>query len=106
MLSPQDLIRASLTTGKQVWENDSIQPASTGIPPTIAGDNAYFIDLAGNIDSLDLKTGQINGRFKIQEGFDPKWKTATAMSISNGVIYLGSMNGNVYAIQGGASANV
>ncbi|MHB9053772.1 MAG: outer membrane protein assembly factor BamB family protein [Thermoleophilia bacterium] len=95
-----------LTTGKQVWENDSIRPASTGIPPAIAGNCVYFIDLAGNIDSLDSRTGQINGRFKIQDGFDPKWKTATIMSISNGVIYLGSMNGNVYAIQGGSSANV
>lgn len=87
-------------TGQKKWENTSIQPASTGIPPSIAGNSVYFIDLQANIDVLDVQSGELKGRHKFQDDFEQYWMTPTTMALANGVIYVGSMDGNLYAIEG------
>ncbi len=88
-----------ILTGKQKWENNSTA-SGTGIPPVFAGGSVYFIDSQANIDAFDLQTGELKGRFKFQADFSPYWAVPTSMTIANGVIYLGSMDGNIYAIQG------
>jgi outer membrane protein assembly factor BamB len=47
-----------------------------------------------------VSNGELKWSCKFQNGFNPDWKTATTMTIANGVIYFGSMEGNLYAIEG------
>ncbi len=88
-----------LHTGRVIWENSSLG-GSTGIPPLIAGSSVYFIDKQAELDTLDLRAGQVKSRFDFQDKFSTKdyWMTDTTMTISDGTIYVASANGHLYAI--------
>lgn len=87
-------------TGKKKWENTTLKTGTAGEPPSIAGNSVYFVDQQAYIDQLDVQSGEVKGRFKLQDKFEPYWKTTTTMAIADGVIYLASMDGILYAIEG------
>ncbi len=82
------LFALEATTGELKWR----KKLGKGAPvPTIAGDSVYVMD-AGEVYSFDLLSGTENWKVKIsQEGvFSP--------AIYDGIIYLGSPDGNMYAL--------
>ena len=87
-------------TGKKKWENKTGINNGAATSPSIAGDEVYFADLQGNVDALDLYNGQMHWKFKYQNDLN---KIPTSLTITDGVIYLGSTEGT-YAIGGGSSA--
>ncbi|MHB8859305.1 MAG: outer membrane protein assembly factor BamB family protein [Thermoleophilia bacterium] len=92
-------------SGEKKWEFKPVMssgaPGATATPPTISGNSVYFADLRGNIVSLDVKDGSVKWKYKYQKDL---MQAPTPLTISDGVIYLGSMDGNLYAIEGGSSA--
>lgn len=88
-------------SGQKKWENPTLG-RGTGIPPSIVENSVYFVDSQAYIDQIDTQSGEVRGRYKLQDKFEPYWNTATTLAIANGVIYVGSMDGNLYAIEGGS----
>lgn len=89
-----------MNTGEEKWQKLSYSTGCTGIPPSIAGNSVYFIDTAANIRAFAIDNGDSRGVYGFQESFKPAWATPTPIVIANGVIYVGSLNGNLYAIEG------
>lgn len=101
-------------TGKEKWNFKSRMPIASS--PAIGAGALYFVSSAGSLASLDLKTGQPKWVFatEYERKFEAKnlhgypsaaqtipdawdiWISSPA--VSNGKVYFGSGDGNVYAV--------
>ena len=80
-------------TGTQKWSYKLMSTAS-GSPIVGPNDDVYFVDLRGNLYSVD-KSGKENWVFKINGNI----KVSPALSPDNKVIYVATVDGTLQAIQ-------
>jgi outer membrane protein assembly factor BamB/tRNA A-37 threonylcarbamoyl transferase component Bud32 len=80
----------NLMSGNAVWKFDSGSPVRT--TPFISNDKLYFGNEYGDFLCLDFR-GNIRWRFRAKRGI-----TGSAI-VFNGVVYFGSLDGMVYAME-------
>lgn len=89
-------------TGEKKWE---FKPFKNGpvTPASVAGNTVYYADVRGDIVALDAENGTMKWKYQFQK--DPlQSPPPTSLTIADGVIYFGTMDGYLYAIEGGSSA--
>ena len=91
-----EVISVSQMDGRVNW---TFAPGSRGFraPPAIVGDMVYVADKEGSFYALDAVTGQEIWRLQLDSwvDYDP--------AITDGVIYIGTMAGSVYALGDGGT---
>ena len=91
-----EVISVSQMDGRVNW---TFAPGSRGFraPPAIVGDMVYVADKEGSFYALDAVTGQEIWRLQLDGwvDYDP--------AITDGVIYIGTMAGSVYALGDGGT---
>lgn len=102
------------STGKEKWKFETGAPVSSS--PAVTGGTVYFTGWDGNVYALDEETGKVKWKFKMQyerkfqgkhlHGQEPAQQTipdtwdffSSSPAVENGVAYVGSGDGNVYAL--------
>ncbi|HJQ76179.1 MAG TPA: PQQ-binding-like beta-propeller repeat protein [Acidimicrobiia bacterium] len=89
------LYAKDLVTNTDIWPASTVNPdRPISAPPVVAGDTVYFASEDGVVHAVDATTGE------------PRWEWHTGLhvrgapAIVDGVVFIGSGDGNVYAVGG------
>ena len=101
-------------TGQEIWKFKSRMPIASS--PAVAGPTLYFVSSTGALAAIDVKTGQPKWVFAAEyekkfearnlHGYPPVAQTIpdawdifmSSPAVANGMVYFGSGDGNVYAV--------
>jgi eukaryotic-like serine/threonine-protein kinase len=99
--SAGDVYALNAASGAELWSFD----AGNGIASSIAVANGVvYIDTSGPngvVDALSAATGQLLWSFTTSGGFD-----SSSPTVANGVVYVGSTDDNVYALNSATGAEL
>jgi outer membrane protein assembly factor BamB len=80
-------------TGEEIWREKSV--GETSEPPVVA-DGAVYFTLGSSLYMLDIQSGQEQGKLRIDSwGLSPP-------AVQDGTIYVGSRDGDLYAVDADA----
>ncbi len=90
-------------SGRQRWQFAADNVIASA--PTVLNDVVYVgtgqMQSAGSVYALDAATGQQRWRYAIPTRYDFEDGTSSALTVSNGVVYIVSSQGAMYALDGG-----